>query len=94
MFVYLLIYLLLICRKKKEEAMLIVIQLAKHHPKVVHENTAKVAFLLCNEVKNFRQSVAGKAILTIGYLYEVMGRHFENVIISFSPFSEFVCYKF
>lgn len=59
--------------------MLILIQLAKHHPEVILENTTKVTFLLCNEVKNFRQSVAGKAILTIGHLYEIMGKHFENV---------------
>lgn len=66
-------------RMKKEEAMLTLIQLAKHHPEVVQENTTKIAFVLCNEVKNFRQSVAGKAILTIGHLYEIMGKHFENV---------------
>lgn len=64
---------------EKEEAMLTLIQLAKHHPEVVHENTTKIAFVLCNEVKNFRQSVAGKAILTIGHLYEIMGKNFENV---------------
>lgn len=64
---------------KKEAAMLTLIQLAKHHPEVVQENTTKIAFVLCNEVKNFRQSVAGKAILTIGHLYEIMGKHFENV---------------
>lgn len=69
---------------KKEEAMLTLVQLAKHHPEVVQENTTKIAFILCSEVKNYRQSVAGKAILTIGHLYELMGKHFENVrVITF-----------
>ncbi|XP_035216338.1 TOG array regulator of axonemal microtubules protein 1-like [Stegodyphus dumicola] len=64
--------------KEKEEAMLIVIRLAKHHPEIVLDNASKIIVAVCNEIKNFRQSVAGKAILTSGYLYSIMGKHIEN----------------
>ncbi|GFT28938.1 TOG array regulator of axonemal microtubules protein 1 [Nephila pilipes] len=65
-------------RTAKEEAMHVVIRLAKHHPVCVCDNILKIVVAVCNEVKNFRQSVAGKAVLTLGYLYEIMGKKLEN----------------
>ncbi|GFT39565.1 TOG array regulator of axonemal microtubules protein 1 [Nephila pilipes] len=56
----------------------VVIRLAKHHPVCVCDNILKIVVAVCNEVKNFRQSVAGKAVLTLGYLYEIMGKKLEN----------------
>ncbi|GFR33756.1 TOG array regulator of axonemal microtubules protein 1 [Trichonephila clavata] len=64
--------------KAKEEAMTVVIRLAKHHPICVYDNIPKIVVAICNEVRNFRQSVAGKAVLTLGYLYEIMGKRLES----------------
>ncbi|GFS44625.1 TOG array regulator of axonemal microtubules protein 1 [Trichonephila inaurata madagascariensis] len=64
--------------KAKEEAMSVVIRLAKHHPLCVYDNIPKIVVAICNEVRNFRQSVAGKAVLTLGYLYEIMGKRLES----------------
>ncbi|KAF8773897.1 TOG array regulator of axonemal microtubules like protein [Argiope bruennichi] len=65
-------------RKSKEEAMSLVIRLAKHHPETVYDHIPKIIVALCNEVKNFRQSVAGKAVLTLGYMYEYLGKKLES----------------
>ncbi|XP_015929307.1 uncharacterized protein [Parasteatoda tepidariorum] len=64
--------------KLKEEAMLNVIRLTKHHPEIVCDNSTKILSAICNEVKNIRQSIAGKAIFTCGYMYQVLGRRLEN----------------
>ncbi|XP_054706915.1 uncharacterized protein LOC129216723 [Uloborus diversus] len=64
--------------KDIEDAMTTLIVLAMHHPELISDSGGKIVVAICAEIKSFRQSVAGKAILTAGHVYARMGKCWES----------------